>query len=101
MNGAGDGERSLLRLRTSGRLQLVEVWRGAEVVATIHGSREGVQILSGRFDFETGANTPFGMDVDGLSSLVVPLLGPDEACPWCGGSRMSLGGECMLCARRK
>lgn len=106
---ASNEGRSLLRVRSHGHSDpardkgewIVEVWRDAQVVATIYGSREGVHIVSERFNFETGQNSPFGMDVDGVPSVVVPLLEAGETCPWCSGSRKFLNGPCPLCARRK
>lgn len=99
-------DRSLLRVsmrphaaanREKGEF-IVEVWRQGEVVATIFGSQEGVHIVSQRLG---GRNQPVPIDVSGIASVLIPLLAPDEACPWCHGTGVAFGAgaPCMICAR--
>lgn len=102
-------QRSLLRVRPHPHIDpnrdknefIVEVWRGGEVVATIYGTREGVQILSNRFAFEPEINKPFGVTVNEAPSIIVPLLAIGEDCPWCHGTRMALGAACPVCSQEK
>lgn len=98
-------ERSLLRVRPRPHIDpnrdqgefVVEVWRGGEVVATIYGTREGVQILSNRFALEPVINKPFGITVNDAPSIIVPLLAIGEECPWCQGAGIVLGAACPVC----
>jgi hypothetical protein len=84
-------ERSTLSLRVRPHFHpdrqediVVEVMREGEVAATIYGSREGIQVVSERFEPERGGpNRVFYMQVGETSSVVVPLLRPGEPCPWC------------------
>lgn len=103
-------QRSELRLRTRPHFHpdrqnetIIEVVRDGRVVATIYGSREGVQIVSERFDFKDNVNQPVGMDVNNTPTLVVPLLMQGEPCPWCNNSGRSAVGVCPICrsAQRK
>jgi hypothetical protein len=100
--------RSVLRLRARPHLHpdrggevIVEVVREGEVVGTIYGSREGVQIVSRHF--HDGARRAISTDVrGGAPGLLVPLLRPGESCPWCGGARKIEAGEgvsmdCPIC----
>lgn len=99
--------RSLLRVRPRAHIDptrdkgefIVEVWRGGEVVATIYGTREGVQIASNRFGFEPEINKPFGVTVNDAPSIVVPLLAIGEECPWCKGKHIALGATCPVCSQ--
>lgn len=79
---------------------IVEVWRDGEQVATIYGTREGVQILSPYFERR---NAPFYFESAETPSFVVPMLAPGEACPWCEGKQaIELGGKifpCPVCNR--
>jgi hypothetical protein len=84
-------ERSELRLRARPHHRpdragetIVEVWRNGEPVATIYGTREGVQILGPRL----GHNVPFYFEAAETPSYVVPLLKADEVCPWCDGGKL-------------
>jgi hypothetical protein len=101
-------ERSVLRVRQIPHTHpdrkgetIVEVWRGGQVVATIYGSLEGVNVVSERAAHNeafklTGAAVP-------IPSWVVPLLERGEPCPWCKGAKIIRmeGGEreCPVCRR--
>jgi len=109
-------ERSILRLRTKPHIHpdrreetIVEVVRDGKVVATIYGTREGVQIVSDRIE---QSRPPVYLDGQTLpvpvQSIVVPLLAKDEVCPWCQGTGvLPLGMHpgnpvltaCSLCRR--
>ena len=104
--------RSVLRLRKKPHIQpdrqgetIVAVERDGEVVATIYGSQEGVHIVSGRVT----SNAPFVMEKSNIMpepSLVVPLLGADELCPWCHNTRniehlVGHPTECPTCRGRE
>jgi hypothetical protein len=99
-------DRSLLRVcprshvdpnREKGEF-IVEVWRGAEVVATIYGSREGVHIVSKRLG---GRNQPLAIEINDMPTVLVPLLARDEVCPWCNGAGTAFGAPCLICSREK
>lgn len=100
--------RSILRLRARPHMYpdraddvIVEVVRDGEVVGTIYGSREGVQIVSN--SFRNGARRVISTDVrGGAPGLVVPLLRPGEPCPWCADQGKIAAGEhasmdCPIC----
>jgi hypothetical protein len=78
---------------------IVEVVRGEETVATIYGTREGIQICSSRLP---GNSPPFGFRAHDMPSLIVPLLKPGEVCPWCQGmgSLDDSGFACPVCKRK-
>lgn len=94
--------RSILRLRARPHLHpdrggevIVEVVREGEVVGTIYGSREGVQVVSK--SFENGSARAIWTDVrGGAPGLLVTLLRPGERCPWCDGAQRIVAGEGML-----
>ena len=98
--------RSVLRLRERDHFRaqrkgeaIVEVLRDGEVVATIYGTREGIQVVTGLAPH----NRVFLMEGAGPTpSWVLPLLGAGEACPWCKGVKIvqAVGGEapCPVCA---
>lgn len=81
----------------------VEVVRDGEVVATIYGTREGVQIVSEAFGTNGERLSPFGMAVDvpnsgRIASVIVPLLRTDEECPWCKDDKLiDLGNGPVVC----
>jgi hypothetical protein len=101
-------DRSILRVKPRPHVDpsrpagewIVEVWRAGEVVATIYGTREGVQIVS---EFAK-QNEAFYFEVPPptagppISSYVFPLLTEDEPCPWCAGG---WPGPCPVCESRK
>lgn len=62
---------------------IIEVIRDGEVVATIYGSREGIHVVSDLFT--TRKNRPFSLFGPGMGQpgIVLPLLQPNEKCPWC------------------
>jgi len=90
-------ERSILRVRERPHThpdrrseQIWEVIRDGEVVATIYGTRDGIQIVSPRLERD-GRNHPYLFEAQGGSpGWVIPLLASNEACPlcvngvWCG-----------------
>lgn len=98
-------ERSILRVRNQPHIDprrrgetIVQVVRDGEVVATIYGTREGVQITSDRFD--DGQPLPLFVDAQTISAIrmnswTIPLLAPGEACPWCNGTE----ARCLFCKR--
>jgi len=96
-------ERSILRLRTRPHIRpersdetIVEVLRDGVVVASIFGSREGVNIVSERL---RSNSDPFRFDVTGgAASIVLPLLSDDEPCPWCQSTQAK--PDCMCCGQR-
>jgi hypothetical protein len=101
-------ERSVLRVRQRSHIHpdrqedtIIEVLRGGEVVATIYGSREGVQVISARL--AENFNQPFrfnfkGGGVPDSPSCIVPLLAKREECPWCGGSGTFMNAPvCLVC----
>lgn len=102
--------KSTLRVRTRPHIHpgrggeaIVEVVREGEVVGTIYGSREGVQIISKCFEQE---RRTLWIDVPGgAPGLLVPLLRAGESCPWCGGARKIDAGtgviDCPVCGERQ
>jgi hypothetical protein len=66
---------------------IVEVWRNGAHVATIYGTREGVQIVS-EYITGDGRNVAFFFEAAEMPSYVIPLLAPDETCPWCEGKKL-------------
>jgi hypothetical protein len=82
---------------------IVEVVRDGKVAATIYGSREGLAIVSERFE-PAGQNRPFFFwtPLTPKASYVIPLLDKDEKCPWCDSTRLvELGNgprQCPVCA---
>jgi hypothetical protein len=111
MEDRGANRRSVLRLRQRGHIQpgreeeaVVEVVRAGSVVATIYGSREGVHITSDSFGPRGEGSRAFFFAVDdppGMPGIVIPILAPGEACPWCEGmKRVLVGGlvrPCPVC----
>jgi hypothetical protein len=97
--------RSVLRVRTVEHIHpdrknetIIEVWRDGAVVATIYGSREGLHIVSERFD--NRRNLPFRFQAENAPpSFVVPLLKENETCPWCSGVKEFLGNSCPVCTQ--
>jgi hypothetical protein len=95
-------ERSILRIREKPHVDpareaetIVEVLRDGNVVAHIYGTREGVQIVSHRIPKESRA---LYLDIEGLPpAVMLPLLDPSDACPWCGGTDPA----CALCEMRR
>jgi hypothetical protein len=99
-------ERSTLQMRVRPHFRpdreediVVEVVREGEVVATIYGSREGVQIVS---ELIAKNQPPFGLRVsvgeDSSPSYVIPLLKPGEECPWCAEG-VTLNKPCPVCRK--
>ena len=77
---------------------VVEVVRAGMVVGTIYGSREGVHIISECFRPDDGNGTIVGFEIEGgAPGLMVVMLRPGEACPWCGGAGQIAGGSCPIC----
>lgn len=99
-------ERSILRVRERDHIHpqrkgetVIEVLRGGEVVATIYGSLEGLNVVSDL----APRNRAFLMEGAGPTpSWVLPLLAVGEACPWCGGVKLIRTPtevvECPVCA---
>jgi hypothetical protein len=96
-------ERSVLRLREKPHIHpdrqneiIVEVFRDGLVVATIYGTREGVQVVSGALSHVR--NQPFGFLVGPQPSIIIPLLKPNESCPWCADAGFIGDGiSCPVC----
>jgi hypothetical protein len=93
--------RSVLRVRDRAHFHpdrqdelIIEVVREGEVVATVYGSREGIQVVAG-----TRMPTAIATRVSppGNYTLVVCLPREGEACPWCNGTRVIVDGPCPLC----
>ena len=104
--------RSKLQLRqvrhsdpARGEEPVIQVLRDGEVVATIYGSREGVHIVSERLSGRDRPNRPFFFQLGDLPpGYVVPLLVPEEVCPWCEGNGEILWSAtevrlCPVCQR--
>lgn len=76
----------------------VEVVRGGEVVATIYGTREGIQVVINEALIGP-QQPPFRFEVTGIKSVVVPLMRTNEQCPWClgTGTAPTIHAACPVC----
>lgn len=100
-------ERSLLRIREKPHHRadrageaIIEVLRDGVVVATIYGTREGVQVVSERFTRDSKSLLIVPESENAHPSIVVPLLAAGELCPWCRGTgSLDVDGvaACALC----